>query len=146
MSGALFETDLTREQDRRTAEAFDDPRPGDEFHEMYSCWMIVLAVEPDGGKVTTLIAVGPGTVPGIGTVETWDTADDWREYYGGSRQHGYSMWLSRRDHLKVDGWLAHYPASKWVDKSAEARLREADRKFHADQRARTCSSCGQVKP
>ena len=30
--------------DEPTAEAFDDPRPGDIFQEMYSCWLRVLDV------------------------------------------------------------------------------------------------------
>lgn len=48
---ALFEDDRIREQDRATAEAFADPKPGDRFHEMLSWWMIVVSVGADGVKV-----------------------------------------------------------------------------------------------
>lgn len=34
-----------REQDRLTAEAFADPRPGDRFHEMFSAWVVVVSVD-----------------------------------------------------------------------------------------------------
>jgi len=138
----LFDGPEMREQDRLTAEAFADPQPGMEFHEMWSFWCIVLAVEPDGGKVTTLAVVGPGKLPDIGRVETFDTADDFRRMYAYGSIPGYSMALrSGPIRLDVTGWLDHYPREKWVDKSAY--LRERD---NPKPKTVVCGSCGQVRP
>lgn len=43
--------------DHATAVAFDDPRPGDRFHEMFSWWVIVVEVED--GRVSALEGPGP---------------------------------------------------------------------------------------
>ena len=105
-----------REQDRLTAEAFADPRPGDRFHEMFSWWVVVLSVGGDGVKV--MCGGGPvnlrrgrfpdGEVvdpfPERAEVRWYATADDFRAANRYGSIDGYTAMLAGRG-LDVSGWL-----------------------------------------
>lgn len=101
-----------------TAEAFAGPRPGDRFHEMYSWWVVVVTVGPDGVK--TMSAGGPTNVtrgrfpdgeivepfPDRATVRWFATADDFRAAFGYRPGHpGYTIMLADRGKVDVTGWL-----------------------------------------
>lgn len=90
---------------RRTADAFDDPQPGDRFHEMYSWWVYVVA--RDGDNVSTLSAAAPCTFPDDGTLWTGSVQDLRERYsYASDPTHqrlGYTVLLASRGD-GVDGW------------------------------------------
>jgi hypothetical protein len=114
----MFEDDLTRRQDQKTAEAFADPRPGDRFTEMFSWWLVVVSVGPEGVKVMS--GSGPTNLergrfsdgeivepfPERAEVCWYATAEDFRAdwAYGGSVP-GYSVLLIDRGDVDVTGWL-----------------------------------------
>jgi hypothetical protein len=115
--GNVFEDDRTREQDRKTAEAFSDPKPGDRFHEMFSGWMVVLSADAAGVKV--MMGFGPtnltrGRFPDGEIVEPfaerakvywYATAEDFRDAFRYDTIPGYSMMLADRGKIDVTGWL-----------------------------------------
>lgn len=88
-----------------TDAAFEDPQSGDEFSEMFSFWMIVLAVR--GGEVIVMEASPPCTLPDDGRVISFATRDDFRKKYAYGSIPGYFVNLNKRG-LDVTGWL---PAS-----------------------------------
>lgn len=141
----MFQSAMTRERDRLTAEAMADLQPGMQFHEMYSSWVIVLAVEPDGGRVISLAVSGPGQVPGIGRVELHDDAIDFRASYSYRSMPGYSVDIHPA-RPNVEGWLEHYPRAKWIDRSAKRREMAAHLDRMKSRRLARCETCGQVKP
>lgn len=112
-----------------TAEAFADPRPGDRFQEMYSWWVVVVTVGPEGVKV--MRGGGPTNItrgrfpdgeivepfPDRAEVCWYATADDFRAAYGYRSGHpGYSVMLADRGKADVTGWLdraKELPATPW---------------------------------
>lgn len=66
-------TDSFKAAEAATWAALNDPQVGDRFHEMYSWWMFVVAV--DGFTVTTLAASAPCTFPDDGQVKVWSRAE-----------------------------------------------------------------------
>jgi hypothetical protein len=112
----MFEDDRTRRRDRETAEAFADPRPGDRFQEMFSWWMVVVSVGPEGVKVMS----GSGPVnlqrgqfpdgeivepfPERAEVRWYATAGDFRAAHAYGSIPGYAMLLADRG-IDVTGWL-----------------------------------------
>ena len=77
----------------RTAAAFADPRPGDIFHEMYSCWLRVLDVLYSRATKETVV------------IWQWNrsktqqgTADEFRDHasYGRDQSKGYTVLLHTR--------------------------------------------------
>lgn len=82
-----------------TIEALGDPRPGDRYHEMYSFWLYVVAV--DGDAVVTLEACALCTFPDDGKQKT-QSRQEFRDRMMG--QFG-SPWvlLADRDN-NVEGW------------------------------------------
>jgi hypothetical protein len=97
----------SREAERLTAEAFDDPQVGDRFHEMCSFWMYVLAVEPDG-RIAVMHASPPCTVPDDGKVVAYASHDEYRKAYAYGSIPGYSMDLANRG-SNVAGWFKGWP-------------------------------------
>lgn len=125
---------------RLTAEAFDDPQPGDRFHEMVSFWMYVLAVDDDG-RVHTLCASPPCNVPDDGRIEVFDNAEDYRAFWAYGSIPGYTVSLADRGN-KVTGWREHLEAAGRVD-DGSAKLRER-REFYANlgKPKSVCGECG----
>lgn len=133
---------------RATAEAFADPQPGDRFHEMYSWWVVVVAVGPDGVKV--MRGIGPtnvalGQFPDGELVQPfadragvcwYATADDFRAAYGYRSGHpGYTVMLADRGKVDVTGWLdraKELPAAPW--KAPEILSEERVRDLEEEQR------------
>ena len=150
---ALFEDDRTREQDRKTAEAFADPKPGDRFHEMYSSWMIVVSAGDDGVKV--MHGWGPtnitrGRFPDGEIVEPFPeraevcwyaTAEDFRDAFRYGTIPGYSMMLADRDKIDVTGWLERARELPAAPTHPKAALSAAQRPQQA-----LCPTCGQPAP
>lgn len=111
-----LETAAMREQDRLTAEAFADPRPGDRFHEMFSWWVVVVSVAADGVKV--MHGSGPVNLrrgrfpdgelvepfPERAEVRWYATAEDFRAAWRYGSIPGYTVTLAGRG-LDVAGWL-----------------------------------------
>lgn len=95
------------ERDARTTEAFAEPRVGDRFHEMYSCWFYVIAVEPQG-RVAVMSGIGPCTLPRDGDLRIFSNHDEYREYFGYKGIAGYWVMLAERDN-KVGGWFTGWP-------------------------------------
>lgn len=105
-----------REQDRLTAEAFADPRPGDRFHEMFSAWVVVVSAGADGVKV--MCGSGPVNLrhgrfpdgervapfPERAVVRWYATAADFRDANRYGSIDGYTVMLAGRG-LDVSGWL-----------------------------------------
>jgi hypothetical protein len=85
-----------------TDAAFNDPQPGDEFSEMFSFWVIVLAV--NGDEVVVMEATPPCTLPDDGKVISFATKDDFRSKYSYRSIPGYTVSLNKRG-LDVTGWL-----------------------------------------
>jgi len=111
------------ERDRATAEAFADPKPGDRFHEMYSWWVVVVAVDDDGIK--TMSGSGPTNLtrgqfhdgeivepfPERAMVRWFSTAGAFRAAHRySSGISGYSVMLADRGKIDVRGWLARAKA------------------------------------
>jgi hypothetical protein len=90
-----------------TAEAFDDPQPGDRFNEMYSFWMFVVAVEPSG-RVATMEAGAPCSFPSAGKLVIHESHDAYRRAFAYGSIAGYWVSLSDRGN-DVDGWFAGWP-------------------------------------
>jgi hypothetical protein len=89
------------ERDRRTAEAFSDPRVGDRFTEMYSFWMYVVGRE--GDCVVTMHASPPCTFPEDAKV-TFSTLEEFQKRWAYESIPGYSVSLEDRDN-DVSDWL-----------------------------------------
>ena len=86
-------------QQRLTLEALADPQVGDRFHEMYSYWLYVVAVE--GDEVTTLEASAPCTFPDDG--KRWIGT---REAYRQRFDTCAGPWIMLADRGNdVEGWL-----------------------------------------
>lgn len=125
-SRGLFEDERTRRQDQATAEAFADPQPGDRFQEMFSWWIVVVSVGPEGVKVMS--GSGPtnlrrGRFPDGEIVEPFPeraevlwyaTAEDFRAAHRYNGISGYDMMLADRGKVDVTGWLER---AKWVPDS-----------------------------
>ena len=88
--------------------AFADPQVGDSFHEMYSFRMFVIAVEPDG-RVATMTASPPCTLPRDGKVEIYESHDAYRSHFAYNGIPGYWIRLDRRG-VDVTGWFRGWPA------------------------------------
>ncbi len=86
-----------------TVAAFSDPKPGDRFHEMYSFWMYVLEVAPDGGEVVAMHAHPPCTLPGDGLLKVYASAAEFREAYAYKSIPGYTCRLADRGN-SIEGW------------------------------------------
>lgn len=95
------------ESDRLTAAAFDDPQPGDRFHEMCSFWMYVVAVEPDG-RVAVLTASPPCTLPRDGKLKIHPSRDAYRAHWAYGSIPGYAIRLADRGN-DVTGWFPDWP-------------------------------------
>ena len=80
--------------DEPTADAFDDPRPGDVFQEMYSCWLRVLDVlTSERTNTKVVIWQWNGRGQGQGTIEEFQSQAN----YGARYEHGvYSVRLHTR--------------------------------------------------
>jgi hypothetical protein len=112
----MFEDDRTRRRDQETAEAFAAPRPGDRFQEMFSWWMVVVSVCPEGVKV--MAGSGPTNLvrgrfpdgqvvepfPERAEVHWYATAEDFRAAHRCDSIPGYAMQLADR-RIDVTGWL-----------------------------------------
>lgn len=110
-----FVPDLTRQ----TREAFDDPRPGDRFQEMYTFWLYV--VDVGESSVTTMQCAAPCTFPDDAKVVVHATREEFRQEwkYGGTSSVAdhYTVYLADRDN-NVSGWVERKRA---IDaKAAEA--------------------------
>lgn len=103
----MLNSSALSERDWLTAQAFADPRPGDRFHEMFSFWMYVVAVEPDG-RVAVLTASPPCSLPGDGKIEIYPTHDAYRAYWAYESIPGYSISLGDRGN-DVTGWFPGWP-------------------------------------
>jgi hypothetical protein len=91
---------LNDETADRTAEAFDAPRVGDRFQEMYTFWLYVVAIEP---KVVVLRGSAPITFPDGAERVEYDTVEDFRKAYAYGSIPGYWVRLTDRDN-DVTGW------------------------------------------
>jgi hypothetical protein len=83
-----------------TEVALLDPRVGDRFHEMYSFWCYVVAVE--GDMVTTMEASPPCSFPEDGKIKTMSKAELVQRFC--LSFHGPWVMLADRDN-DVSGWL-----------------------------------------
>lgn len=91
------------EKNPETAEAFANPRVGDRFHEMWSFWMYVVAI--NGDEVVTMTLCPPGELPRDGKVERYVTADQYRAAFQYKSMAGYWITLDSRDND-----ISWYPA------------------------------------
>ena len=96
------------ERVRLTAEAMDDVRVGDHFHEQYSFHVFVVG-RGDSGKIAVLSASPPCAFPQDG--QLWrGTPEEFRARFSpfvppGEAGPHYSVLLYERD-ADVEGWLA----------------------------------------
>lgn len=104
----LVETPEIRTRDRLTAEAFGDPQVGDRYHEMYSVWWYVVAVEPEG-RIAIMKGVPPCTLPTDGTVAVFSSHREFRKYFEYGSIPGYWASLADRGN-SVGGWFQGWPA------------------------------------
>jgi hypothetical protein len=102
----MFEQ-LTSDSDLATVASFDDPQPGDSFHEMFSYRMFVIAVEP-AGRVAVLTVTPPCTLPADGTLKIYESHDAYRAAYAYGSIPGYWIRLDERG-VNVTGWFAGWP-------------------------------------
>jgi hypothetical protein len=84
------------------------PQPGDCWHEMYSYWLIVLAVEPD--KVLVWEGSGPGQIPEIGQLRVYTRAGFRASMTYASMPDRTNMILNERKPL-LAAWLLEIYAS-----------------------------------
>ncbi len=105
----MFDTPELQRDRAATAAAFDDPQPGDAFHEMCSFWVFVIAVEPQG-RVAVLTSPGGQTLPGDGKLIIYPSHTAYREEYAYGSIEGYWVQLSGRG-ANVRGWFKGWPAS-----------------------------------
>ena len=82
-----------------TAEALADPRPGDRFHECYSFWVYVVAVE--GPKVAVMMFSPPCMAPRDGKLRVFYSRADFVS-------HMDYLLLADRDN-DVAGWMTDWP-------------------------------------
>jgi len=76
-----------------TAEHMANPQPGDEFHEMFTLWVMVYA--RDGEKITVHEAVGPCVLPKDATVRVFDTVKDFQNAYAYHSIDGYWIMFNK---------------------------------------------------
>lgn len=86
---------------KATAEAFENPRVGDRFHEMYSFWFYVVDVGED--SVWTLEGSPPCEFPKDATLCSY-TREQYKQHFAYNGIPGYWVMLADRDN-DVDGWL-----------------------------------------
>lgn len=82
-----------------TALAFDSPRQGDLFHEMYSFWMVILHVSKK-----RIIVMEGNILPESGKVRIFESDAEFRKTYRYETIPSYWVRLSKRG-LNVEGWL-----------------------------------------
>lgn len=96
------------ERARRTAEAFADPQVGDRFHEMFSVWWYVVAVEP-ADRVAVLKGISPCELPRDGRLEVYPSHEAFRWAFGYETIPGrYWVMLADRGN-DVEGWFPGWP-------------------------------------
>lgn len=84
-----------------TSEAFDDPRVGDRFHELYSFWVYVVHV--DGEYVATVEASPPCDLPTGGKLRHFPSREAFRAAYRYETNPRYWVHLAGRG-KQVRGW------------------------------------------
>lgn len=85
---------------RATDEAVNDPRPGDRYHEMFSFWLYVVAV--DGDSVVTMEAWPPCEFPKDGKLRI-QTRAEFKQRLSYRTIPGYWVMLADRGN-DVRGW------------------------------------------
>lgn len=90
-----------KEEDKKTATAFDNPQVGDRFTEMYSFWLYVVGRKED--KVATLEASPPCTFPEDGKLKI-QTVEEFKKRFAYGSIDGYSLRFAGGGH-NVEGWL-----------------------------------------
>ena len=87
-----------------TERAFASPTVGQRFHEMYSYWVYVVAVEDDG-RIVTLEGTPPVEFPDTALRWEYADADEFRARFAYKSIPGYSVSLYGDGH-DVTGWAA----------------------------------------
>jgi hypothetical protein len=86
----------------QTQKAFDSPAVGDRFHESYSFWVYVLAVNDDA-IVTAQCSGHPWLFPEGLTLKRYESIDEFKErFYRGTPQSWVMLCDRGND---VQGWL-----------------------------------------
>ncbi|MFJ1765017.1 hypothetical protein ACIOD2_32150 [Amycolatopsis sp. NPDC088138] len=89
-----------------TAAAFGAPSVGQQFHEMYSFWVVVVAVEDS--KITVLEGgMHPTDLPEHGKLRTFTSPDRFRAAYQYTTNAGY--WVRYGGTRDVSGWEIPWP-------------------------------------
>ena len=99
----MFENALIRKQNADTLEAMRDPRPGDRFHEMYSFYVYVVAVEND--QVTTIEGSPPCTFPNEGKIKSLSREAFYKRFAYAHDSEKFWVTLANRGN-DVSGWYA----------------------------------------
>lgn len=89
------------EMEKQTLEALDNPQVGDRFHEMFSFWVYVVAV--DDNSVTTIEGSPPVMFPDEGKVRV-QTEEKFKERFLYKTIPGAWITLADRGN-DVEGWL-----------------------------------------
>jgi hypothetical protein len=119
----MFTTPETEKRDRLTAEAFANPRVGDRFHEFFSYWVFVVAIE--GDRVMVMTASSPATLPDEGEIKVFESHDAYRQHFAYRSMSGYSVTLAGRD-TNVVGWAPSFPEAVAAEaEKPDSRLRNA---------------------
>lgn len=106
----ILTVDAPTDNRAATAEAMNDPQPGDRYTEMYAFYLYVL--KRDGGMITFMEANPPCKIPRDGKVGRLP-ADEFRKRYAYGSIPGYWVRLLDRGN-DVTGWeaAAHYQISR----------------------------------
>lgn len=88
------------EERRATDEAVNDPRPGDRYHERFSFWLYVIAV--DGDSVVTMEANPPCEFPKDAKLRI-QTKAEFKQRLSYGAIPGYWVMLADRGN-NVEGW------------------------------------------
>lgn len=85
-----------------TKQAFAAPQVGDRFHEMFSFWMFIVAIE--GDEIIVMTATPPCTFPRDGRVERYPCVHAFRAAWSYSYDSAkYTVLLADRGN-DVSGW------------------------------------------
>lgn len=95
------------EMQRVSQEALANPTPGDEWHEMYSWWLLVLVA--NNLTVTFWEGCGPGQIPDIGSVRTV-TRQEWRKRMTYDSMPDKTVMICSSRGVNVNGILESFQA------------------------------------